>query len=426
MPETPFETPKRAKRRRAPDEPLKYEKSSLAELLTATYPPSDWILENFIHTGDQVILAGPPKIGKSILGTQLAWTVAKGEGHFVSKEFKPAGRQRPVLVFSLEMNAPMVAERLRQVFPRTADGGLENQVPDFPLTFVFSAKDRTSFDVIDFDSFAESKAKKAGTARLSEDGEYLQDVIRREKPDLIVFDTLIRVHGLDENNNVAMSYLLRMLREICSIDERIPVEPEGPSTETRQHQRKIAHVVIHHTRKESATAHGAASRDANSVRGAGAIHAEADLVLTMSEAYGKDTIMISTSARRVSLPDEIYAKRSKFKFEEIPRPLGVRQTKAKKLAEALWGALKERSAADLALTRADLVQRVAELGYGDLTEDNFRKTYYRKIAPFVIVNKPKRGETDQNHRYRLRESADEKLFRVALKAGPEKKERATD
>ena len=120
------------------------------------------------------------------------------------------------MVFSLEMNAPMVAERLRQVFPRTADGGLENQVPDFPLTFVFSAKDRTSFDVIDFDSFAESKAKKAGTARLSEDGEDLQDVIRREKPDLIVFDTLIRVHGLDENNNVAMSYREGLPRQVVA------------------------------------------------------------------------------------------------------------------------------------------------------------------------------------------------------------------
>lgn len=310
--------------------PAVYERASLSELLTKTYPPNEWVLENLIHSGDQVVLAGPPKIGKSIMATQLAITVARGEGHFICPAFKTTGKPRPVLVFSLEMNAPMVAERLRTVFPRTA-AGKELAPPDIPLTYVFSVNERVSLDVVDFDPSTETKAKKAGAAFLSEDGTILKKIILREKPDLVVFDTMIRVHALDENNNVAMSHLLRMLREICTIDERQFIDASGESTETERRRRRVAHVVIHHTRKESPIGQGPASRDANAVRGAGAIHAEADLVLTLSDSYKSDTVMISTSARRVSLPGAIFAKRKGLEFVETPRPLGVRQVKAGKL-----------------------------------------------------------------------------------------------
>lgn len=398
-----------------PPFPGVYERESFSELLTKTYPPNEWIVENLIHSGDQVVLAGPPKIGKSIMATQLALKVASGEGHFISPRFSVMKKKRSVLVFSLEMNAPMVAERLRSIYPKTSKAE-ERKHPDLPLTFVFSVNEQVSLDVVDFDGSNETKAKKAGEAFLSEHGLMLKKIIAREEPDLVVFDTMIRVHALDENNNVAMSHLLRKLREICTIDEREFIDPSGESTETERRRRRVAHVIIHHTRKESSIGHGPATRDANAVRGAGAIHAEADLVLTLSDAYRSDIVMISTSARRVSLPNAIFARRKGLEFSETARPLGARQTRAGKLADALWRALHERSPQENAPTRSELVQRVAELGYGDLTEDNFRKTYHRKIASFVDVIRPAEGAQDQSNRYRLRASADEESFREALNA----------
>jgi len=398
-----------------------YEKATLSDLLKAKRPKNEWIVKNLIHAGDQVVLAGPPKIGKSILGTQLALAVAKGkQTSFLLDEFVTPSNPRRVLVFSLEMNAPMVAERMSQIFPRGAAKQKTNPA-DIPATFVFSAEGAASFDIINFYSSFESVVKKAAHPRLSEDGALLKEIIRLENPDLVIFDTLIRVHAVDENNNVAMSHLLRMLRRVCSTDERRPVN-EGESMTVKRKRRHIAHVVIHHTRKESAVAHGWGNRDANAVRGAGAIHAEADLVLTMSEMNHKGLVMISMSARRIPVPGEVYVERKKLHFQGVPRPLGLRQTKAGKLADALWKALAERRRSDSMLTRAQLVQRVAQLGYGDLTEDNFRKSYYRKIAPFVISKMPRKKDADQSHRYRLLESADEDAFRKALGAAPKNKE----
>jgi KaiC/GvpD/RAD55 family RecA-like ATPase len=394
-----------------------YDKWTLDELLGAKFPPNDWIVDKLIHAGDQVVLAGPPKIGKSILGTQLALAVAQGKDFFLHEDYKPLTKPRKVLVFSLEMNAPMVAERLNQIFSKNIQAETHHVSPaDIPLHFVFSAHGQSSFDIIDYFPDDQSKAKKAGSSFLSEGGLLLQNIIRIEKPDLIVFDTLIRVHALDENNNVAMSQLLRHLREICSIDERVAADETGESTETERKRKKIAHVLIHHTRKESNYTNNSANRDANAVRGAGAIHAEADLVLTMSEWDRKGTVMISTSARRVSLPDEFFVKQNGLVFAAVTRPVGPRQAKAEKLADALWTTLSEKPAEEGYLTRKEIVGRVAQLGYPDLTEDNFRKTYYRKIAPFVIEQKPAKGGSDKNLRYRLKEGASEAKFHAALKS----------
>ena len=70
-----------------------------------------WWIENLISEGDQVVLAGPPKSGKSFLALQLAMAVVRGHGHdgqpwFLLPDFKlpPISSQRKVLFFSLEMD----------------------------------------------------------------------------------------------------------------------------------------------------------------------------------------------------------------------------------------------------------------------------------------------------------------------------------
>ena len=143
-----------------------YDRWSLEEIINEDFPANDWILDGLIHSGDQVVLAGPPKVGKSILGMQLALTVAKGTGHFLDERFKPQPKTRNVLVFSLEMNAPMLGERLRKDFykgkrpndkgaiPLKDDNGevlLGNDPSKIPLHFVFSVAGLGSLDVVDFD-----------------------------------------------------------------------------------------------------------------------------------------------------------------------------------------------------------------------------------------------------------------------------------
>lgn len=391
---------------------------TLLQLLKRKKTKPDWIIEGLIHAGDQVVLAGPPKIGKSILGFQLALAVAEGGKRcFLSERFKTKSEPRKVLVFSLEMKEPMVSERLAKLYP---DKQARERARNMKLQFIFRVAGDSSLDVVDFDRDTESKAKKAGTASLSHHGRVLQQIISKAEPDLVVFDTLIRMHALDENNNVAMSHLLKFIRKICTLDER-PLKKERKKSKnskrpSKRHPVELAHVLIHHTRKESNIGNGSANRDANAVRGAGAIHSEADLVLTLSEWDRNGVLMMSTSARRVEVPNEIFLERKNLEFHSIVRPIGTRETKAGELAKALWGAFQSVPPGEDGLGMQQIVERVNERGYADLTPDNFRKTYVGKVLRFLTVKEPKKGDTDKVKRYRLNPTATEADFYAALNA----------
>ncbi len=385
-------------------------KATLTELLEREMKPNDWLVDGLIHAGDQVVLAGPPKVGKSILGIQLALAIAEGSKPFLSPRFKTKSRPRSVLVFSLEMNEPMIGERLRKLFSEDKQRAVE-RAKKIPLEFIFRLDGECSLDVVDFDRNTESKAKKAGAATLSEHGRMLQQIVRELKPDLVVFDTLIRVHALDENNNVAMSHLLKFLREICSLDEMLP-DPE--TQKLTRHRTQLAHVLIHHTRKEGNGPTSPANRDANAVRGAGAIHSEADLVLTLSEWDRDGVVMISMSARRVEVPDAMFLRRQGLEFREIDRPVGTREKNATRLADALWECFQAIPEGDPGLGTRQIAERVNELGYANLTEDNFRKTYLRKIVRFLVPKDPPKGDTDKVKRYRLRAKVEKQSFYTAL------------
>jgi hypothetical protein len=397
----------------------------LRELLSRSFPDQEWIVKDLIHRGDQVVLAGPPKIGKSMLATQLAAQVAFGAGSFIDEQFAITSGGRKVLFFSLEMNEPMLAERLGKAYSKE-----EDRVIDAKLAFIFRVRDPnsydelSSFDVIDFETFSESRAKKAGRAHLSDEGVVIQQIIEVEKPDLVIFDTLIRIHSLDENNNVAMSQLLKHVRQICSYPED---QTQGTDrTDVKPNRRKVAHVLVHHTRKESANIVGPMNRDANAVRGAGAIHAEADLVLTLSEWGKKGALMVSFSARRVETPDEIFIKMDpkKLQFNLIDKPLGVREAKQRKLAEELWNVFQGVLSDSAGISMHEIVERIQGNGFSELTVENYRKTYRGKLSS--VLHETTDHEDNKTRRFKLRANIDRTRFFGLLGASPFMPEKNTE
>ncbi len=76
-------------------------------------PKSDpkWIVNELIQEGDQVVLSGPPKSGKTILALQLALAVAKGDHPFLDPKNYRSTEAGIVLFISLEMK-PAVQRRL--------------------------------------------------------------------------------------------------------------------------------------------------------------------------------------------------------------------------------------------------------------------------------------------------------------------------
>jgi len=119
------------------------------------------------------------------------------------------------------------------------------------------------------------------------------------RPDVVVYDTLIQVHGMDENDNIAMKAVMRYLRQATV---RELTDEKG-----RKKLEPLAHIIIHHTRKENGS-HGA-PLSPDSMRGAGAVHAVADLVMIARKLKRKyATLEVSISSRNSSI-DDFYLER---------------------------------------------------------------------------------------------------------------------
>jgi hypothetical protein len=117
----------------------------------------------------------------------------------------------------------------------------------------------------------------------------LKKAIQDHKPDVIIYDSLIQLHNLSENDNVQMKAVMRELRRISSYQK------EG-RTES------VAHIILHHTRKPSAKE--ARDPSAAMMRGAGSIHAAADLVMTINKDSNESPhVRVSFSARSARPPE---------------------------------------------------------------------------------------------------------------------------
>lgn len=157
-------------------------------------PPIDWLLEGWLAKGDCSILVGAPYVGKSWVTLDLALTQALGLptlGHFASTP-------RRVLVVDEENPADEVWRRLRMLC--TAWDVKNSKAADGHL---FIAQPCQGF------SFREE------TAALS-----LMEQVNIIRPDLIIFDSLIAISDVrDENSAIEVRRFfhdrLYPLRSIC-------------------------------------------------------------------------------------------------------------------------------------------------------------------------------------------------------------------
>lgn len=292
-----------------------------------------WIVEPLIEEADQVLLAGEPKCGKSFLASQLAMEIANGPGQLkISQPFsgKASGSEgdgdgqfrvapRPddlgggnwrVLYVSFEMGP-------KAVWMRTATQAKELGVqllepnpaplppPDYEkgrhtavlaLDFLFELAPgiRTLGITPKRDGIVNGMAPTILSPILPN---VWQALMERTKPDLIVFDSLVQLHFGEENSNPEMRDVLQAVRNLARV----------PDAATKGKYRYIAHIIIHHTRKENDFS--PQGKSASSMRGASTIHSEADLAITITRR-GKDTVSLRFSARHIRAPDDLPLIRS--------------------------------------------------------------------------------------------------------------------
>jgi hypothetical protein len=247
-----------------------------AQDLLGLHPRDDrFVVDDLITDGDQVILAGAPKSGKSYIAMELAMKLARGKGEeFLLPQWTCRTRPSKVIYCSLEMFAGITATRLRDHNAKFNWDPPELDTLQFAFVAPITELDREE----GFLNY--QKAIKA--------------IIKKHEPDVIIFDSLVQLHEEEENDNKAMLRVLRFLRRIC----RKPVEEDGVIV-----RKAITHVLIHHTRKPG-NEYGKNSGGAETMRGASTIHSEADVAMVLSES--KRCRMLTVSARGIVPPGPVF------------------------------------------------------------------------------------------------------------------------
>jgi len=213
--------------------------------LAQAQKPVDWLLVDLIEAGDQWIVSGPPKSGKSMFALSMAIKISKGES-FIGYE---CPIPKTVLYFDLELKDRIFWSRaLRMV---------NNDFKDL-------CEDR---------NLVRPTGLGAMDIFQADDVEKISTAVKMVKPDLIIWDVLSRLHRCEENDNGAMKKVLQRIRELSE---------------------KSAHVIVHHSRKNNVYGNA----DAQSMRGAGSIHGEVDGAITLTPK-GTDTCNMSISARAI-------------------------------------------------------------------------------------------------------------------------------
>lgn len=212
----------------------------------ATMPRRPWVAPGFTMRGAVTVVAGPPSVMKSVL--MLAWGCATALE-------KPHGRFEPaetetVVIYNVEDCADEQRRRLSAVLrqfeatPADISGSLVRVGPT-GIGTLFRRNEKGAF------------VPMPAMQRL-------RQIVAERKPAMLICDPLVELHDAEENENTA-------LREIIAEFRALAV------------RFNIAVVLVHHTRKGSATpGDPEAARGASSIAGAGRV------VLTMMTMLEED------------------------------------------------------------------------------------------------------------------------------------------
>lgn len=250
-----------------------YTKGMLMNNFGELEKPDDWIFVGLIERGDQVMIAGAPKAGKSLLASQMALAAASGGTFLRWKAAKPCR----VAYVNLEIRSKRFAGRLAYQTGTTPDEiRRTRRVPKIIADInrhdrLMPIHDYMTIDVLE-----------TGNT----DVEAIRKRLFDYQPDLVVWDVLAFCHNASENDADIKRVLVAL--------KNLTGGKSGPAS-----------VVVHHTRKQSAEDNNRPQTAAD-IRGSGAIHGAVDLAMILSKQAGQGArYAITWTARNVEEPPEM-------------------------------------------------------------------------------------------------------------------------
>lgn len=332
----------------------------------------DYLIEGLLEQGEQALLYGQPKVGKTFLAIQLAVSVASGK-QFLSWKVP---RARKVLYINFEMGHRVFAERVAGMLVQPSESLPKSKVSDFYEEqlggrLLFSVAPR-SFDVENFSS-------------------HLRDFIASREPDLVIFDTLAKLHSVDERANELIGRVLTRVRDACERQNCV-----------------AAQLIVHHARKASVAMDDRSSYlTASEIRGGSAIRGEADVIIGLARspggAGGGARHQLILEARNVPLKDvdiEFDDKSKRFKLAPVQKPEKAVDL-LKRYIEEATGPIPKTAITRRIAKKLDVVERQVrgqirgwikdQVRAGHLREKNKVKGYDGKIV-FLIKTGKRKGE----------------------------------
>ncbi|OGZ66323.1 MAG: hypothetical protein A3C50_01255 [Candidatus Staskawiczbacteria bacterium RIFCSPHIGHO2_02_FULL_43_16] len=237
--------------------PVNFTPFTLTDLYKEEFPPGRWVIQDLIPLGTITALTGDSNTYKTFLTQSMAASIASGIpflGHFPTTPGK-------VLIVDEENHRRQVQERFK-------DLGI-----NATLDIIFLSLEGVKVDN-------------------EEHIEKLKEIIEKEKPVLVIFDSLVRLHGGEENSATEMSATFSGMKKLICDD--------------------LAILFIHHHRKPQGFAKKSSSQ---SIRGSSDILAAVDAHLAVDR---KDTDF-TISQTKMRLQPEI----KPFKASLVPTEKGT-------------------------------------------------------------------------------------------------------
>jgi len=189
--------------------------------------PIPWIFANLIAEREQMLVYGESKIGKSQFALQMAIAAAMGR-NFLHWQYRGEQPRRVVYV-NLEIDEQSFSNRLADHVLAELDQqreqpeeveSLENAVllREDQIALInehikgrlFFSDGIRSMDITEDVIYDELREIQGPVANW-------RDQITALRPDLVVFDTLSKVHSVREHDNIEIQQVLMLLRKIATV-----------------------------------------------------------------------------------------------------------------------------------------------------------------------------------------------------------------
>ena len=269
------------------EEEDKFVPLSLNMLMSKDFGEQEWLVEHLVPKGGITAVSGSPAAFKTWFALELAAMVSKGGILFD----KFAASQTGVLFIDEENGERLLQQRLRKLM----------KVHDLPLFFL---------------SYKNFRLSPKSVSKVIE-------VVDDNNIGTVIFDSLIRIHGADENDASKMAAVFNMLKEF--------------------RKKNITVLFTHHNRKQ-----GFFKGDlAQSMRGSSDILASVDSHLALERKVKDDYITVTQTKNRLEPESKpfklgIRSEEQSFEFEYLGE-VDEAQTKKEDCQELIKDILSEQS-----------------------------------------------------------------------------------